>query len=335
MGRHERLEIENAEKIVVDLLNGNSISEDMKQNKWLKHAHRLKEEIERDFKDIKRAEHIGNIYSGYEIGDIKLLIDGMHDWTYIELKMSESKKGKGTLANISQNALTTSNLFKPKNILSWSEFRENSNFVNIVLNKINEYKDYPSNLHKGSSNIQIINKGAFLKRLFTDVTKKKGNIANIISEYIRNSRIGNVATIIFEIVNIAKKDKISYLKYLSRFEQDIKNIKKFIIAMLIGYHTQKQLHYILNIPYDEIFKILDTYFVYYTNEMKGKVVVSKDDLGKEIRDIIKSDVKIIFPEDQTNCIIQSNSNNVLRVVFHWKNKFQGIQTPCLNIFKEF
>ena len=335
MGRHERLEIENAEKIVVDLLNSNTISEEMKQNKWLKHAYRLKEEIEHDFKEIKRAEHIGNIYGGYEIGDIKLLIDGMPDWTYIELKMSESKKGKGTLANISQNALSTSNLFKLKNILSWSEFREKNNFSNIILNKIDEYKDYPSNLHKGSSNTQIINKGAFLKRLFTDVTKKKGNIANIISNYIRNSKIGNVATIISDIVNTAKIDKIGYLKYLSRFEQDIKNIKKFIIAMLIGYHTQKQLHYILNIPYDEIFKILDTYFVYYTNENKGRVVVSKDDIGKEIRDIIKSDVKIIFPEDQTNCIIQSNSNNVLRVVFHWKNKFQGIQTPCLNIFKEF
>jgi len=335
LGRHERLEIENAEKIVVDLLNSNTISEEMKQNKWLKHAYRLKEEIEHDFKEIKRAEHIGNIYGGYEIGDIKLLIDGMPDWTYIELKMSESKKGKGTLANISQNALSTSNLFKLKNILSWSEFREKNNFSNIILNKIDEYKDYPSNLHKGSSNTQIINKGAFLKRLFTDVTKKKGNIANIISNYIRNSKIGNVATIISDIVNTAKIDKIGYLKYLSRFEQDIKNIKKFIIAMLIGYHTQKQLHYILNIAYDEIFKILDTYFVYYTNENKGRVVVSKDDIGKEIRDIIKSDVKIIFPEDQTNCIIQSNSNNVLRVVFHWKNKFQGIQTPCLNIFKEF
>ncbi len=335
MGKHERLEIENAEKIVVTLLNNNPISEDMKQNKWFKHVYMLKEEIEHDFKEIKRAEHIGNIYGSYEIGDIKLLIDGMPVWTYIELKMSESKKGKGTLANISQNALTSSNLFKHKNILSWSEFREKNNFSNIILNKIDEYKDYPSNFHKGSSNTQIKNKGAFLKRLFTDVTKKKGNIANIITKYIRNSKIGNVATIISEIVHLAKIDKISYLKYLSRFEQDMENIKKFNIAMLIGYHTQEQLHYILNIPYDGIFKILDTYFVYYSNEKGGRVVVSKDDLGQEIRDIIKSDMKIIFPEDQTNCIIQSNSNNVLRVAVHWKNKFQGIQTPCLNIFKEF
>ena len=207
MGKHERLEIENAEKVVVDLLNGNSISEDIKQNKWLKHAYRIKEEIESDFKEIKQAEHIGNIYGSYEIGDIKLLVEEMPDWMYIELKMSESKRGKGTLANISQNALTTSNLFKSKNILSWSEFRENNSFSTDVLNKIDEYKDYPSSLHKSSNNVQIINKGAFLKKLFTEETKKKGNIANIVSKYTRHSKIGDIAAIIFEIVNIAKKDK--------------------------------------------------------------------------------------------------------------------------------
>ena len=75
-------------------------------------------------------------------------------------------------------------------------------------------------------------------------------------------------------------------------------------------------------------------YVFYTNERNGNIIVSTDNLGKEIQRIINNDVRITFLKDQTNCIIQSGVKNILRVVFHWKNKFQGIQTPCLNIFKE-
>jgi len=44
---------------------------------------------------LKNVEHVGNIYRLNEIGDINI----------IELKMSESKKGRGKLANFSQKLL--------------------------------------------------------------------------------------------------------------------------------------------------------------------------------------------------------------------------------------
>ena len=193
--------------------------------------------------------------------------------------------------------------------------------------------EYPSNLGSGSINNQIKKKGAFLKKKFIEKTGNK-NIANIVCKYINTPSISQVASIICTIIKLARQDKIDYLNYLKDFEQDPEHIKKFIIAMYIGYHTREQLNHILNLKYNNIFKILNTYYVYYTNERKGKILVSKDDLGKEIQEIIKSDVKIAFADDQTNCIIQSNDKKILRVVYHWKNKFQGIQTPCLNIFKE-
>ena len=335
MGKHERQEIENAEKIVVGLLNQKKIPEYHKKNKWISHCYGLVKVIKEDFKELQKVDHVGNVYGGNEVGDIKLLTGGGTQWNYIELKMSESKKGKGTLANISQDALTNSNLFNSNNTMSWSGFRGNNNFEDQILSELNRYKNYPSKLNKGSNNQQIINKGAYLKEQFFDFTKKKGNIANIVHKYTKVPGINDVASIIYNITYNAKNDKLNYLRYLSQFDLNIENLKKFIVAMLIGYHTQEQLEYILKISYENIFIILETYYVYYTNERKGTIVISKDDLGKEIRDIIDSEVNIIFPANQTNCIVTSNGSNLLRIVLHWKNKFQGIQTPCLNIFKEF
>jgi len=330
LGKHERQEIEDAERIVVDLLNKKQISTEQKRNKWIKHSIGTEKAIIRDFRDIKQAEHIGNTYGAGEIGDIKILTD---DWIYIELKMSESKKGKGTLANISQNALTSSNLFKKEDIMSWSEYRNHLNFPKRIIDILNEYKEYPNNFRSGSINTQIKKKGAFLKKKFIEKIGKK-NIARVVCNYINTPSISQVASIICKIIKLARQDKLDYLNYLKDIEQDPEHIKKFIIAMYIGYHTREQLTHILNLKYNDIFKILNRYYVYYTNERKGKIVVSKDDLGKEIQEIIKSDVKIAFADDQTNCIIQSNDKKILRVVYHWKNKFQGIETPCLNIFKE-
>ena len=330
LGKHERQEIEDAERIVVDLISNKNISAKQKKNKWIKHSIETVKAIKRDFEDIKQAEHIGNMYGAGEIGDIKILTD---DWIYIELKMSESEKGKGTLANISQEALTASNLFKKEDIISWSEYRDHFKFPKRVLDLLNEYKGYPSNLGSGSTNNQIKKKGAFLKKKFVE---KKGNkkVEIEVCKYINTHSISQVASIICSIIKLARQDKIDYLNYLKDIEQNPEQIKKFIIAMCIGYHTRKQLNHILNLNYDDIFKILNTYYVYYTNVIKSKIIVSKEDLGKEIQDIIKSDVKIAFADDQTNCIILSNDKKILRVVYHWKNKFQGIETPCLNIFKE-
>ncbi|MHA1724816.1 MAG: hypothetical protein ACTSXH_08230 [Promethearchaeota archaeon] len=81
------------------------------------------------------VEHVGNVYSRNEIGGIKLLTDKNNQWNYVELKMSESKEGRGILANISQNALTNYKLFNSNNnIISWwSEFRAKNNFQDQIL----------------------------------------------------------------------------------------------------------------------------------------------------------------------------------------------------------
>ncbi|MEJ2250877.1 MAG: hypothetical protein P8Y70_13140 [Candidatus Lokiarchaeota archaeon] len=335
MGKHERQEIEDAENIVVKLLNKRKIHEEDRHNKWYEHSLALSEKIQIDFPDLERAEHIGNIYGKKEIGDIKLKNKNSNELWYLELKMSETKSGKGTLANISQNALTTSNLFIGNNILSWYEFRKKHNFRGEILEDLNNY-NYPLKVEKGTERQQIIKKAAYLKKEFFRITKLKSttNLSSIITNFLNNKETKDIALIIYNIIEKAKENKIKYLDYLKKFKQNSENIKKFVIAMLIGYHTQDQLKTVLEIPYEKIFEIINYYSVYYTNEVNGNIEISRDNLGQEVRDLIDSEIKVNIPKNQTNCLIESNGVSILRIVFHWKNKFQGIQTPCLNIFRE-
>ena len=158
------------------------------------------------------------------------------------------------------------------------------------------------------------------------------------SEYTQDSNpnICEIATIIQEIVNIARNDKLAYIQYLRCLNQNTELIKKFTISILLGYHTMEQLNYILSIPYQEVYNLLERYYVYYTNIRDDNIIVTREELGALVREIISNDLIIYFPHNRTNCIIQNdNGDNILRIVIHWKNIFQGISTPCLNIFKNY
>ena len=59
----------------------------------------------------------------------------------------------------------------------------------------------------------------------------------------------------------------------------------------------------------------------------------------EAWNLLDKEIYILFRENQTNVLLsfmndKGNEILILRIVFHWKNKFQGIETPCLNIFDE-
>lgn len=334
MGRHERQEIENAEKIVVKLLNNQELDPKDSKNKWFEHAQVISIKILKDFGTIKEARHIGNIYNTSEIGDIKIIKEETSNWRYIELKMSENPKSKGTLANISQDALSNAKLFGNGIINPWSKFRAIKKYSTKIQILLNQYSNYPAECNRGTIVEQIENKARHLRDLFKKVTKIRGNIANKVCNYKSHHNIKEIATILCKISNFAKMDKIEYLVYLSKFEQDEENIKKFTIAMLIGYHTQLQLNYILGLPYQNITNLISHYSVYYTNQSESKIVASSDDLVEEAKKIINSQVGILIPNNQTNLLITMNGRIILRVVLNWKNVFQGIKTPCLNIFKE-
>jgi len=132
-------------------------------------------------------------------------------------------------------------------------------------------------------------------------------------------------------------DKVSRKKYLSvlnKSEINKDRLKKFVILLLSGFHTQK----ILSVKMEKklsLDKADKNYDVYYLYKKTGQIVkeYGPEDLYKISSECFDIEIK----EGETNLVVFLVDNktrvNLIRIVFHWKNKFGGIETPCLNIFK--
>lgn len=313
MGKHERQLIKEAEKIIVKVLNSRSLNTSDKKNRWLNHAFTMAEKISNDFKNISSARHLGNRYDN--TGDISIISNS--DKFFIEVKMSDTKLGVGTKANISQDALTDNHFFKGK-VKSWSKFRQEKNHDKWVNSSLNQYRRYPRRILKIANPItQKEEKARFLRDLANKGNKKAKSILSNIREKDR-------------------KEKIEYLAYLNSQEQQNEMIKRFFILITLGIHIKEVLGDLIR--KDNFFREIQNLFVYYANYHRGKIVIRQEDAGEKIRKILKrySDFKIIFLKGLTHCKIVGIKNKIpeplLQIVLHWKNIAQGIKTPCLNIF---
>jgi len=312
MGKHERGLIENAEKIIVKILNSQQLSNADRKNRWIDHIISIAQKIKNDFPNITSAHHLGNRYDN--TGDI-LIISNNKEF-FIEVKMSDQKLGIGTKANISQDALTENHLFQD-DVVSWSEFRRKKNHNKWV----NEFLDqfiYPQKILKVNSfNIQKEEKARYLRNLQEKNNKRAKKVIDDIKEKDR-------------------KEKMEYLIYLSNKKQQPNNIKKFFILILLGVHSKEILNKLMKNT--KFFQEIQDLTIYYANSNKRRITVRKENVGNKIKRIVKdySDFKIIFPKKVTHCKIVGSKNrkqvSLLQIVFHWKNIFQGIKTPCLNIF---
>lgn len=313
MGKHERHSIEEAEKIIVKILNSQKLTASDKKNRWFKHAFSIAKRIKKDFLNISSSYHLGNRYDN--TGDIMIICKGKE--IFLEIKMSDTKLGIGTKANISQDALTENYLFTGK-IKSWSKFRQGKKHDKWINTYLNRYKRYPQKILKITNLvIRKEEKARFLRDLAKKRNKKAKNILSDIREKDR-------------------KEKIEYLTYLSNQKQQKEFIKRFFVLIILGIHRKEELENL--IKKRDFFQEIQNFFIYYANYHKGKIVVKQEDTGKKIRKILKkySNFKIIFPEKLTYCKIIGVKNKafkpLLQIVFHWKNIAQGIKTPCLNIF---
>jgi len=313
MGKHERQSIEDAEKIIVKILNSQKLTASDKKNRWFKHACSIAKRITKDFPNIRAARHLGNRYDN--TGDILILSDGKK--FFIETKMSDTETGIGTKANISQDALTENFLFEnePK---SWSEFRYDKKHEEWVNKYLNRFIKYPEHILKITNPIlQKEEKARYLRQL-----KKK-----------RNKRAENILNLIHER---DKKEKIEYLSYLSGQKQQKEMIKRFFVLITLGIHKKEVLEGL--IENDNFFQEIQNLFVYYSNIFRKKVIVRKEDVGERVRRMLEKflDFVIIFPKGVTHCKIvgikKRGQQPLLQIVLHWKNIAQGIKTPCLNIF---
>lgn len=313
MGKHERQQIEEAERIIVKILNFQSLSSRERKNRWFGHALVIAKKIQEDFPNIKKALHLGNRYDN--TGDI-LIVSNKGEF-FLEIKMSDTKSGIGTKANISQDALAENYLFAGS-VKSWSKFRQDKNHDKWVNDCLNRFTKYPKHILRITNPVlRKEEKARYLRELKKRKDKEAAGILNIIH-------------------GRDKAEKIKYLDYLNRQKQKSEMIKRFFILITLGIHREGELRSL--IEKDSFFQEIQNLFVYYSNITKDKIFVRKEDMGEKIKNILKkfSEFKIIFPKGVTHCKIVNvkgrSQQPLLQIVLHWKNIAQGIKTPCLNIF---
>jgi len=312
MGKHERDLIKEAEEIIVKVLNSEKITSSDRKNHWFKHAIAIARKIKGDFPNINLARHLGNRYDN--TGDI-LIISGSKKF-FIEIKMSDTKSGIGTKANISQDALTENKLFIG-NIKSWSQFRRETKHDKWVKEYLDRFPKYKKSILKINNPVSQMEEKA---RYLRDLKKRKNIKAKKILEDIRGRD---------------RQEKLSYLDYLKAKKQKSKKIKRFFILIFLGVHDKNEIE--KSIKQDKIFREVQNLYVYYSNLSKGKITIREEDVGEKIKKVKScSNFRIFFPENLTHCKIIATHNKksvpLIQIVFHWKNIAQGIKTPCLNIF---
>lgn len=336
MGKHEREDVYIAENILNDLLNGKIIEANRKKHKLFGCANALANRIKTDFLNIQQSYHIGNIY-GTSLGNIKLTLASGEE-IYLELKFLAS--GLGTRANIGQDSLTNFHLFKGENICSWSDFRKTKNHTGWVEEELNKFKSYPKEIKNKIGMSAVYSKASYLKNEVLGITNE--NTMTVVDEILRYPSPSPEKLIAARIIkNIMEKDrdeKIEYIYYLNTLGQNHEHIKKFLFLILAGAHTYESLtaQWSVNLP-----QIIETfrhrYFVYYV--YKGTFRTELEDYSGKLRNLLDKEIYILFRKNQTNVLLafEDNKGNeipILRIVFLWKNKFQGIETPCLNIFDD-
>jgi len=330
MGKFERGEAEELEIGLVELLNQGRTS---RRHKCLNNLFKT---IIASYPNINKALFVGRSYD--EPGNIKLIL-GNGKVVYLELKLVES--GKGTRANISQDALTSLGLlYDPSGkTVSWSKFREQNSFDKKVLSELRRFTAYPKNISRDKKE----DMAKYLRDYY--IKPKPGQaIETKAKEILRKASNQDerlAAEIVLNILELARKDKLEYINYLRGLHQDPDKIRKFTILLLLGFHKMETLERGFQ-RFNQVINALArgeyNFTSYYV--IKENCSIHKEDLSCLIPKLLQANFRISFPQDQTNVVIEfrdptsGSYAQILRVVFHWKNIFQGIKTPCLNVFDE-
>jgi hypothetical protein len=326
MGKHEREEVETAERDVCARING---SESDANQELVEEAEALAKRLTKDF-ETNRCEHVGNEY-GEALGDLVLHTgDGRK---YVEVKFLSS--GTGTRANMGQDSLTDYGLFED-DPLPWSEFRQESGFNKWRRERLNKF-DYPEEVESVSGDkTRLYMKAKHLKNV---LGVGRRNTIDVIHEVLSRNpsqEEKRAAQIVKDVYERANEGKTEYINYLMDFEQNENAIKKLTLLIPCGAHSGTEIEERWSLDLSEIIDIVDEeYHVYYV--YKGSCSVEHEDHHKELRRIANGDVSLTSKEGQNSVFVSLNDGkrrSVLRMTYHWKNKFQGIQTPCINVFDE-
>ena len=126
-----------------------------------------------------------------------------------------------------------------------------------------------------------------------------------------------------KIENLSTEDKINYINLLKTSSYDREALKIFLINLLKG--SCKRNHYNANISEED----LESSNYILVNSSGEEKMINKKKLFEGIN---FNNLYFKFEDKATSIKVCDGKNDILRISFHWKNKFQGGETPCLNIF---
>ena len=329
MGKHERGWVEATEKLTAQIANGDDTDDDLSDAGRLDLAEALADRLRSDFPDVTAVRHAGNSYDS--LGD--LIVETPDSETFVEAKFVA---GGGTRANLGQDTLTQFELFE--DATAWSDFREAIGFPEDREALLREFDDYPDDVRDWSYKSAVYDRAKHLKDVL-DVSRGQntGSRADeVLADPDATETQREAARIVDAILDLDREEKLAYFDHLREAEQNPRNVETFAHLIVCGYHTADALAEHFDGDLDEIKRLLeaDAYRLYEVNKNSG--TVSVENPSELLAGFDWRDTRVEVPEDGTSVSVVTgppdDRRRVLNIAYNWKNKFQGIQTPSMNVF---
>jgi len=329
MGKHERGWVEATEKLTAQIANGDDPDDDLSDAGRLDLAEALADRLRSDFPDVTAVRHAGNSYDS--LGD--LIVETPDSETFVEAKFVA---GGGTRANLGQDTLTQFELFE--DATAWSDFREAIGFPEDREALLREFDDYPDDVRDWSYKSAVYDRAKHLKDVL-DVSRGQntGSRADeVLADPDATETQREAARIVDAILDLDREEKLAYFDHLREAEQNPRNVETFAHLIVCGYHTADALAEHFDGDLDEIKRLLeaDAYRLYEVNKNSG--TVSVENPSELLAGFDWRDTRVEVPEDGTSVSVVTgppdDRRRVLNIAYNWKNKFQGIQTPSMNVF---
>lgn len=329
MGKHERGWVEATEKLTAQIANGDDPDDDLSDAGRLDLAEALADRLRSDFPDVTAVRHAGNSYDS--LGD--LIVETPDTETFVEAKFVA---GGGTRANLGQDTLTQFELFE--DATAWSDFREAIGFPEDREALLREFDDYPDDVRDWSYKSAVYDRAKHLKDVL-DVSRGQntGSRADeVLADPDATETQREAARIVDAILDLDREEKLAYFDHLREAEQNPRNVETFAHLIVCGYHTADALAEHFDGDLDEIKRLLeaDAYRLYEVNKNSG--TVSVENPSELLAGFDWRDTRVEVPEDGTSVSVVTgppdDRRRVLNIAYNWKNKFQGIQTPSMNVF---
>jgi len=329
MGKHERGWVEATEKLTAQIANGDDPDDDLSDAGRLDLAEALADRLRSDFPDVTAVRHAGNSYDS--LGD--LIVETPDSETFVEAKFVA---GGGTRANLGQDTLTQFELFE--DATAWSDFREAIGFPEDREELLREFDDYPDDVRDWSYKSAVYDRAKHLKDVL-DVSRGQntGSRADeVLADPDATETQREAARIVDAILDLDREEKLAYFDHLREAEQNPRNVETFAHLIVCGYHTADALAEHFDGDLDEIKRLLeaDAYRLYEVNKNSG--TVSVENPSELLAGFDWRDTRVEVPEDGTSVSVVTgppdDRRRVLNIAYNWKNKFQGIQTPSMNVF---